>query len=506
MSDPMHIPTDVWLHVAKFIPDDTLQNMLGVNCLFFDLAMDVRYKEVSMKSICPTTMRTIARLTDPFVARRVKRVHLRLNHLERWLNHPASRRESPMSSKLWRRFQTTLHLPCFSHPVLESWLLAAPCTPASFEGLVKGLTIILPGLVNVVEFSIDSWNWPPEFDLAPFFSAAWSGFGKTVRKVSLGGNLEGFKELITSKPQFDSVEELDLEFTNNLSRSPSDPVDDEAILFYYVAPFISSVSTHLQSLRIWSWASADLSTFFQHLGPFPALRSFGVRAAFNRSFRDDPSGLTQLLRSTAPTLRELELRLNPSGVVSSETTHDLLLCEWLSQTIMSDDTIAAGLQTLQFYPTASAGGCDVLLDCVKRSGDTLKQLLVRDRYLHYEEIERLTEAFSSHAGLTYLRLNVWRLTADLVDLLAKNFTSLEKLTLNVADAVTGQHDFEEQMQTRCFVTWKLRDIDIWQNGSELDNITMHLIAKSIPSVHSFWGTGHMGKENTKANRNAVAQI
>lgn len=62
------------------------------------------------------------------------------------------------------------------------------------------------------------------------------------------------------------------------------------------------------------------------------------------------------------------------------------------------------------------------------------------------------------------------------------------------------------MQTRCFVTWKLRDIDIWQNGSELDNITMHLIAKSIPSVHSFWGTGHMGKENTKANRNAVAQI
>lgn len=239
-----------------------------------------------------------------------------------------------------------------------------------------------------------------------------------------------------SKPHFDSVQDLELEFTNNLTRSAADPVDDEAILFYYVAPFISSVGAHLQSLKIWSWASADLSTFFQHLGPFPVLRSFGVRAAFNRSFREDPSGLTQLLRNTAPTLRELELRLNPSGAMFSETAHDLMLCEWLSQTILSDDNIAVGLRTLQFYPTASSGGCDVLLDCIKRSADTLKELLIRDRYLHYEEIERLTQAFSCHSELTYLRLNIWKLTPDLIALLARNFPGLEKLTLNVADAIT----------------------------------------------------------------------
>jgi hypothetical protein len=230
-----------------------------------------------------------------------------------------------------------------------------------------------------------------------------------------------------------------MEFTNNLAPTSSDSGDvgDQAILLHYVAPFINSVGGHLQSLTIQSWASADLSTFFQHLGPFPVLRSFGVRAAFDRSFRVDPSGLTQLLRSTAPTLRELELRLNPSGAVFSETTHDLLLCEWLTQTMLSDDKIAVGLRLLQFYPTASAGGCDVLLDCINRSADTLKHLLVRDRYLHYNEIERLTRAFSSHAELTYLRLNVWKLTADLIDLLARNFTGLEKLTLSVADAATG---------------------------------------------------------------------
>lgn len=61
-TDTMHIPADIWVHVAKFIPDDTLQNMLVVNSLFFDLAMDVRYKEVSLKSISLATTRTIARL------------------------------------------------------------------------------------------------------------------------------------------------------------------------------------------------------------------------------------------------------------------------------------------------------------------------------------------------------------------------------------------------------------------------------------------------------------
>jgi hypothetical protein len=55
-----------------------------------------------------------------------------------------------------------------------------------------------------------------------------------------------------------------------------------------------------------------------------------------------------------------------------------------------------------------------------------------------------------------------------------------------------QHDFEDQMQHRCYDAWKLYDMDIWHNGSELDGNTMRLIAKHIPSVHSFWGTGHMG--------------
>jgi hypothetical protein len=57
------IPADIWLHVAQFIPDDTLRSMLGVNSLFFDLAMDVRYREISLKSLNSEAVKTLGRLT-----------------------------------------------------------------------------------------------------------------------------------------------------------------------------------------------------------------------------------------------------------------------------------------------------------------------------------------------------------------------------------------------------------------------------------------------------------
>ena len=42
------IPSDVWLYIAQFIPAIVLRDMISVNSVFFDLAMDERYREVSI--------------------------------------------------------------------------------------------------------------------------------------------------------------------------------------------------------------------------------------------------------------------------------------------------------------------------------------------------------------------------------------------------------------------------------------------------------------------------
>ena len=40
------VPPEIWLHVAKFIPKEDLRDLFGVNSIFFNIAMDIRYREI----------------------------------------------------------------------------------------------------------------------------------------------------------------------------------------------------------------------------------------------------------------------------------------------------------------------------------------------------------------------------------------------------------------------------------------------------------------------------
>ena len=41
-----NIPPEIWFHIAKFIPHEDLRDLLGVNSVFFNIAMDIRYREL----------------------------------------------------------------------------------------------------------------------------------------------------------------------------------------------------------------------------------------------------------------------------------------------------------------------------------------------------------------------------------------------------------------------------------------------------------------------------
>lgn len=60
MSAPL--PHDLWLHVARFIPDRTLRGLLTVNASFFDIAMDVRYREVHFTAFGDELLFALVRL------------------------------------------------------------------------------------------------------------------------------------------------------------------------------------------------------------------------------------------------------------------------------------------------------------------------------------------------------------------------------------------------------------------------------------------------------------
>ena len=60
-----------------------------------------------------------------------------------------------------------------------------------------------------------------------------------------------------------------------------------------------------------------------------------------------------------------------------------------------------------------------------------------------------------------------------------------------------QNTFFEALKHRRYDKWKLKDITIWQGGQEMDDEAMHALARSIPSVTSFFGHGHLMGEQSE---------
>ncbi|KAF8905034.1 hypothetical protein CPB84DRAFT_1772236 [Gymnopilus junonius] len=44
-----------------------------------------------------------------------------------------------------------------------------------------------------------------------------------------------------------------------------------------------------------------------------------------------------------------------------------------------------------------------------------------------------------------------------------------------------------------YTNWKLKDISIWRDSNKSDSGIMLALARSIPSINSFFGRGHMLK-------------
>ncbi|KAJ7475919.1 hypothetical protein FB451DRAFT_1463052 [Mycena latifolia] len=472
------VPPEIWLYISSYIPNDELLELIGVNIHFYNLALDIRYSTIRVETVTANTEKLLHRLRDPAVASRVRRLVVR-PALQRAEAAPA-----PPPS-LWQRISSVTG---------RKQLPASPrASPPSIERAIDSLILVFPGLSSLTRFEVSSWDMSsPEYDLERFFRIAWSSFGRQLKAISMAGRPEAFRQFVASNPEPVSCTALSLQFTHELYTTAATAV--EGILLDSVAPFINSLAPQLQSLKIWSWSTLDLSAFFTALKIFPQLYDFHLRTPFNKAF-PDPSGLTKLLEDNSRTLDTIELRLNPFGS-AMDPNSEQLLGQWFASH-EAHKSVLANLKTLRMYPTTLASGFDALVMYIERSAETLTTLGVKDRYLNLDEVEALiTPLAHRHAddGLQSLRLNVRVWSAELFDLLALKLPGLKSLSLYVGgshpDRATTELFFTK-MQTHSFMSWKLRDIGVWQGGSEVPSDTMRLLANCIPSVQSFWGNGHM---------------
>ncbi|PPR01272.1 hypothetical protein CVT24_006035 [Panaeolus cyanescens] len=532
----VELPNEVWYHIASFVPQEEWNRLLAINHVFLDIAFNMRYSEVLLITRHATVaMKILDRVSDPFIAKRVKTLTLRLTHIkEQPLPSRAASSSSltgPMSLAARDNGFVRTHLHDTLQYIFRSarrppvpaggWTgngLPSPATsPAvTFGEIMQKLIEITPRFLSVKTLSVDSWDLPPAFDLRPLYEAFWGSrpsstitlhprfsglhkpipmtFGDRLTTLFIGGNLENHRVLIKSRPRLASLQELRIEFTNNLFRV--DPEADAEILVRDIATFVKGMGSTLKKLCVWSWASTDLSMFFTALagiilrGPkmnlnpvnhFPVLDSLHIRTPFNRAFRD-PSGLKDLIAVTSSSLKQLELRLNPSGL-AIDPACELPLAQWLIGDLLlpseseSSNSSSEGLNPLanltilDIYPTNLGQGIDFLLDVIKKCSGTLVDVTIRDRYLQPAEATVVIEALAKCKELKALRFNVWRLDLDLLDLLAKSVPGVERFWVSVSD------------------DWRRTPDDLI--GQQSDAKTMNAFARSIPSLTSFYGNGHL---------------
>ncbi|KAL0954942.1 hypothetical protein HGRIS_003875 [Hohenbuehelia grisea] len=487
------VPRDIWLHISQFIPPHDLRNLYAVNSAFFDVAMKLRYETLSVDELSDASITQLSRLGDPMVASRVRTLLFRPHHRFNAKQEREVVRNMFITSFLgaYHHFFTPFR---FSSQKEGSAKKARDSSMSLLETTTKIFTKQLPKFTNVTEFRIDTWNIPLTFDLQPLLSTAWASFGKTLRVLSLGGNMQSFQVFAESSPYLVSLDELTLEFTNNLFRIDK-PQDIASLLKF--APCINSFN--LRSLTIFSWSSQDLSKFFLSLGPFPRLEKFCIRTAFNKAFRStDAAGLSRLLANT-PTLTHVELKLRPIGSALDQHTEDALV-QWLAQT-SSSSTVLTALHTLHIYPTMFPLGLEATKRYIERSSLTLRWLSLRDRYFWLNEVEDLLDALGPDHSLTALQMNVQVLSGELLDYLSSRLPSLRKLKLSIGAIRSESAEREEQfnpnrfrfhMQGRRYRSWLIEDIDLSQGGAKLDMRFMDLLAECIPSVTSYWGQGFKG--------------
>ena len=313
----------------------------------------------------------------------------------------------------------------------------------TFDDAVSSLISTLPQLSNVCELDVELWHVPSDV-VTPLFQSICVSFGRNLDRLVIGGHLDAYRVLVEAcepLPKFEKLKTLHIELVNRLSRRQGDGLEeDRAILMDSVAPFVRRLAPTLETLRVWSWASADFSGFYDVLAAtdFPSLKKLYIRMAFDQTL-GQPESLKWFLLGCSTSLEDLELRLNISRVQLDPSTEEPL-GTWLIRFAQNESESSGEnftfpeLRKLDLYPSNTEDGMQALVSITHDTAPTLVDLTIRDRYFPPNQAKVVVNTIAG-CHLKRLRMNVVYLDVDLLDVLVQKLPCLEKLWLSVSEVV-----------------------------------------------------------------------
>ncbi|KAF8184448.1 hypothetical protein BJ912DRAFT_1043700 [Pholiota molesta] len=476
-----NIPPEIWLYISQFIPDDDIYRQLRtINSVFFHLAMASKYEEVVIRwnAVFPTLSRIMERLSDPFVAGKVRRVTVE------FIRYPQARglRRATRKDKMF----TTIH----------TWMSSASRFLPPFKSRqARTLGAIAKYFYDGADVSI-----PPKF--VRHLASAWSTFGANLQSLSIRTELLVFQELSALKPYFQNLTALKISSIPVLSQYRTDFQVGSTPGLDAVAPLINSIGPNLKNLSLNFLGFYHLPDIFPYLSTSLALEALKVKMMSRKGKTWDDAGLKAFLCGGAHVLRELDINIGTlyQDSFSYSTLGKVLL------DCATDRRCFSHLETLRINPTTGPARIDVLCTSIQRASDALKIFTIYDIELSQEEALIVIDALSNCSSLAYVRLQFVHLDITIIDSMATNLTGLKRLDLRHdmdimplrnLTAPPPRRDFDT-FRKRSYPNWKLEDVSIYFDcWAEADVAMMEAFAHSVPAIKSFCGRGHMGKIEDK---------
>ncbi|KAF9563207.1 hypothetical protein CPC08DRAFT_760972 [Agrocybe pediades] len=83
----VEVPPEIWLYITQFLPKEELYRLIPVNRLFFEVGMNNKWEFVRLSNTVidrnePSAIQVLKRLSDPFVASKLKKLYIDVDHLD----------------------------------------------------------------------------------------------------------------------------------------------------------------------------------------------------------------------------------------------------------------------------------------------------------------------------------------------------------------------------------------------------------------------------------------
>ena len=353
--------------------------------------------------------------SDPFVARRILHLVLRFTNFAK----PSSRAHHRRSVLSERIKNTMYSIKSALHRSREP----------NLSDFIKKFITCIPGFLNVCILDIESWPWcfPRTYNFIPLFNAFWPTFGNKLWSLKISASAETYRSVLLSTPVLSSsLKYLCLEFVDH--NYLEDRAIEREIISSLVAPFVRSLSAHVESLWILCRGSMwDISSVFIECDSFPYLQDLFISMEVEEGSQN-LMGLEKILFNSK-SLRRLSTHLFFPSIFPDDSP----LSRWYLKYLQEKEYLGQ-LQDLDLYSEAGWSGLSVILAYIRRTSATLCRLTIRNRYLIQEEISAIIKVATDCPGLRYFAFNICAccFKIQVIDEIAVFLPNLEGLAITLS--------------------------------------------------------------------------